>query len=89
MARTRFDASSRYVLDKGGVTASRREQNIAQYRIHTVVDGDSIWNLAHRLLGNSARWWEIADLNPQLLFSSPEGSRLSKLEPGTNIRVPA
>lgn len=84
MARTRFDASSRYQLDGNGMTATRIPQLAARYRMHSVVSGDTVDNLAHRLLGDHSRWWEIADLNPQLMRDG-----FLSLVPGDAIRVPS
>lgn len=83
MSRSRFDASSRYELDEGGITASRVAPVLDSYRLYTVSSGDTVDNLAHRILGDHNRWWEIADMNPQLLFKG-----YSSLTPGGTIRVP-
>ena len=33
------------------------------YRVHTVVHGDTLWNIAKKYLGNGARYTEIVKLN--------------------------
>jgi nucleoid-associated protein YgaU len=81
--RTRFDASSRYVLNQGGQTSSRIGKSVTPFRIHVVTQGDTIDNLSYRILGDHSRWWEIADLNPQLVTSG-----VLTLTPGEPIRVP-
>lgn len=83
MARARYAASSRYQLDEGGITASRLEQESVVYTLHVVKSLDTLENIAHRLLGDHLRWWEIADLNPQILDS------FMSLTPGTTIRIPS
>ena len=45
------------------------------------VETDRLDNLANRFLGNSALWWEIMDLNPEILNPS-------SITPGTQIRIP-
>lgn len=85
MARTRFSASSRYELDDGGITSSRMAQEDIVYLLHVVEAGDTVENIAHRILGDHMRYWEIMDLNPQLRGSK---SALS-LTPGDTIRVPS
>jgi len=84
-SKVRFDATSRYALDEGGITASRNVQDTVRYRTHVVRAGDTVENLAHRLLGDQGRWWEFADVNPQL----NGGLDILTLEPGTTIRVPS
>lgn len=32
-----------------------------------VREGDTLWSIAHRELGNSARWPELVELNKELL----------------------
>ena len=34
--------------------------------LYTVVAGDTLEALAHRFLGSSRAWWQIADANPAL-----------------------
>jgi hypothetical protein len=45
------------------------------------VETDRLDNLANRFLGNPALWWEIMDLNPEILNPS-------SITPGTQIRIP-
>jgi LysM repeat protein len=44
---------------------------------YTVVSGDSYWAIAHKVLGNGARWKEISDLNNN-----------KPLHPGVVLRLP-
>lgn len=46
---------------------------------YTVQRGDSYWRIAKKLLGNGARWTEIADLN---------GGRGRVIHPGDELRIP-
>ena len=81
---SRYSASSRYELGPGGMTATRRPKLRDTYTQYMVKVGDTMDNLAHRHLGDHLRWWEIADMNPQLGVSG-----FVALEPGTVIRIPA
>jgi len=89
MARTRFDAASRYELDDSGMTATRLDLDTELYRLHVVSDGDTVENLAHRLLGDFRRYWEITDLNPQLQHTHCGRTSSLNLPPGETIRVPS
>ena len=49
--------------------------------LYNWVENDRLDILANRFLGNPALWWEIMDLNPEIL------DPLS-IPPGTQIRIP-
>ena len=59
-------------------------------RVHTVVAGDNLWDLARTYLGSGERWHEIYDLNrgrPQ-----PGGGTLTdpaRIYPGWDLLIPA
>lgn len=89
MARTRYSASSRYELDEGGITASRMSQEAVVYLLHVVEAGDTVENIAHRILGDHMRWWEIVDLNPQLQHTHCGTKSAMNLTPGDTLRVPS
>lgn len=76
-----FDASSRYQLDTSGQTASPKAKVLTAYTLYRVMQGDTIRSLAARALGNDRRWWEIADINPQVKY--PED-----LVVGSVLRMP-
>ena len=63
-----YDALSRYTLDESGQTASRVDVRSRSYTVYRVVEGDTLENLATRYLGSPLRYWELADLNPQVKF---------------------
>lgn len=47
---------------------------------HTVQAGETIEWLAHRYLGSSEAWWQIADANPGLFPT--------QLTPGSQVAIP-
>jgi nucleoid-associated protein YgaU len=49
---------------------------------HTVIKGDSLWNIAKDILGNGHRFHEIIDLNPELR-RHPD-----RLQPGQMLKMP-
>lgn len=83
----RFTSNSRYATsyvdsgDRSIVLSKRRNMIGTRYRTITAKDGDSFEMLAAKLFGDPARYWEIADINPQVPFPD-------KIEQGTVIRVP-
>lgn len=48
---------------------------------YTWVDGDNLGSLASVYIGDSKYWWEIMEINPEILDPS-------SIAPGTVIRVP-
>jgi nucleoid-associated protein YgaU len=48
--------------------------------LYTVIAGDTLEALAHRFLGSSRAWWQIADANPTLFPLD--------LVPGRQIALP-
>jgi nucleoid-associated protein YgaU len=54
---------------------------IGSFYTYEVTEIDRIENLAVKFLGNSELWWQIMDVNPEILnpFEIP---------PGTEIRIP-
>jgi hypothetical protein len=47
---------------------------------HTVIAGETLELLAHRYLGSSQAWWQLADANP--------GVFPLELAPGTSLVIP-
>ena len=90
------------VLPGGGAAAARAAPAAARraagtsgparpgYRVHTVLAGDNLWDLARAYLGSGDRWREIYDLNrgrPQ-----PGGGTLTdpaRIYPGWDLLIPA
>jgi nucleoid-associated protein YgaU len=76
-----YSTTSRYRLSESGFTAERRPAESVKYIAYTVREGDNIERIATRTLGDPMRYWEIADINPQVAFPF-------SLKPGTVIRLP-
>ena len=81
MSTAPFAVTSRYQVDGSGITASPKEKLVVLYSLYRVISGDSVMNIAARLLGDDRRWWEISDINPQVKY--PED-----LVVGNIIRIP-
>ena len=52
-----------YVFSNDGVAIYHAETTEETYRIHTVVKGDTLWDIAKAYLGNGSRYPEIRTLN--------------------------
>lgn len=63
-----YDAISRYTMDEDNIHASRESLTNRNYIVYVVKDGDTLEDLARRRLGTQKRFWEIADLNPNVKF---------------------
>lgn len=77
----RYDALSRYSLSTGGQLAFRGAIARPNYTLYTAREGDTLEIIATKVLGNPLRYWEIADLNPQIKFPLD-------ISVGTVLRVP-
>lgn len=51
------------------------------YLVHQVVGFERIDQIAFSYLGDSTAWWQIADVNPEVMY-------WDSLTPGTSIRIP-
>lgn len=67
-----------YVFSNDGV-AIYPEKAAETYRIHTVVKGDTLWDIAKKYLGNGARYGEIKKLN---------GLTSNVIYSGTKLKIP-
>jgi len=76
-----YKNTSRYALSENGRFAYRKPKEIASYNYYVSVDGDTFDLLAARFLGDSTRYWEIADINPQVQWPD-------RIPTGTTIRIP-
>jgi Phage Tail Protein X len=51
------------------------------YTAHVVSGAETIDGLAYAYFGDATQWWQIADINPEILD-------WNNLTPGTTIRIP-
>lgn len=63
-----YKSSARYTQDSSGISSSRKALRTGRYLEYRVKDGDTLENLAFRLFGDRMRYWEIADMNPQIKY---------------------
>jgi prophage DNA circulation protein len=54
---------------------------IQSYFIYEWIETDRLDLLAIKFLGNSGLWWQILDMNPEII--NPQ-----TIKPGTQIRIP-
>lgn len=76
-----YTSSSRYVVETGGMTAKRLGQDPTPYTQYVSRDGDTFERIAARLFNDGTRYWEIADINPQVQFPDT-------IPTGTVLRLP-
>ena len=82
---TPYTQESRYEISSDRKKAFRKFSNFnvsGRYSLYTLKEGDTIEILANKLLGDPSRYWEIADMNPQVKFQWD-------LVPGDSIRIPS
>ena len=79
--KTKYLSSDRYTLDNSGQTASRTRFIVSGYSVYTSVQGDTFMSLSIRFLGDQSRYWEIADINPQVEWPD-------RIPVGTTLRIP-
>jgi nucleoid-associated protein YgaU len=77
-----YRSSSRYRLSSGGRLADRVDYKETAYFQYVTKQGDSFQSIASRILNDGARYWEIADINPQVEWPD-------QIPVGTVIRIPA
>ncbi|MBL8857037.1 MAG: LysM peptidoglycan-binding domain-containing protein [Planctomycetes bacterium] len=74
----RLGAADKGADVKGGAAAPAATSN----GVHVVLEGESLWKIAKKKLGNGGRWKEIYDLNRDVL-ASPES-----VHKGQRLRLP-
>lgn len=81
-----YSLSSKYILGYGvpdyGVKTQAHTNATKGYQTHTVVKGDTLWELAKKYLGNGSRYREFMTLNS--LTSNTIHAGLVLMIPGTN-----
>ena len=51
---------------KAIIHEDRPDENPPQAKTYTVVEGDSLWEISRKYLGEGSRWEEILSLNPEI-----------------------
>ena len=78
----KYGSNSRYALSTNNKEALPKSNNRAVvYTTYVARDGDSMDRIAHKVLGDFSRYWEIADLNPHIKFPN-------LLTAGQVLRIP-
>lgn len=54
---------------------------VQSFFIYEWVEGDRLDNLATRFLGDATLWWQLLDINPEIINPG-------FISPGTQIRIP-
>lgn len=76
-----YGNSSRYRSANGGILANRVAVTNVNYYQYISKDGDSFESIAARVFGDGKRYWEIADVNPQVVWPD-------YIPVGTVLRIP-
>lgn len=76
-----YPITSRYSLTNNGQLAARKAKESTGYSQYVARQGDTFESLAAKLYNDGTRYWEIADINPQVDF--PED-----ISVGTVLRLP-
>lgn len=76
-----YTSTSRYELINNGAEADRKEVFATSYSQYVSKEGDTFERLSAKLFNDGTRYWEIADLNPQVEFPDV-------IPVGTVLRLP-
>jgi len=76
-----YKPSSRYRTTNGGILASRVPGETVTYYQYVTRQGDTFHLLASRIFNDPKRYWEIADINPQVEWPDV-------IPTGTVLRIP-
>lgn len=63
------------------VIGVRKETVDTSYTLYTTTFGDTFARISYQVFGDPLRWWEIADINPEVAFPG-------EISPGTVLRIP-
>jgi nucleoid-associated protein YgaU len=77
-----YRTSSRYRLSNGGRLADRVPYESVTYYQYVTREKDTFSRIAARVLNDPTRYWEIADINPQVEW--PDA-----IPTGTVLRIPS
>lgn len=77
-----YKKSSRYRIASNGRLADRVPYESTTYYQYVSREGDTFIKLAARVLNDPTRYWEIADINPQVEWPDT-------IPVGTVLRIPS
>jgi len=77
----RYTSTSRYALSDDLQSAVRKQQDAVPYAVYTASEGETLDEIAVSIFGDFSRYWEIADVNPQIKFPN-------RLSAGQAVRLP-
>jgi nucleoid-associated protein YgaU len=77
----KYKSSSRYRLTDSGRFADRVDAQPSRYYQYVAKEGDTFVLIASRIFNDPSRYWEIADINPQVEWPD-------RIPVGTVIRIP-
>jgi len=77
-----YRSSSRYRVTEGGRLADRVNYKSTTYYQYVTREGDNFPRIAARVFNDPTRYWEIADINPQVEWPD-------EIPVGTVIRIPS
>jgi nucleoid-associated protein YgaU len=64
------------IIHAGNVLAVPKEDAKIGGRTHTVVRGDTLWDIAEKFYGSGFEWQKIAEANPGMIGTLPNGNVL-------------
>lgn len=76
-----YKKSSRYRIIENGRLAERVDAEPTRYYQYVSREGDTFSIIAARVFNDPSRYWEIADINPQVEWPD-------KIAVGTILRIP-
>ena len=76
-----YKTSSRYRLSNGGRLAERVSYKETKYYQYVTRENDTFELIAAKVLNDGTRYWEIADINPQIEWPD-------RIPLGTILRIP-
>jgi nucleoid-associated protein YgaU len=77
-----YRTSSRYRLSNNARLADRVPYRATKYTQYVSKQGDTFSLIAARVFNDSSRYWEIADINPQVEWADV-------IPVGTTLRLPS
>jgi len=74
------------IIHAGNILTIPKEDTKINARTHTVVKGDTLWDIAQDFYGSGFEWTKIANANPGKIGTLPNGNSL--IIPGQVLAIP-